>query len=105
MHPSTKENLINLDWNLKGVHSYAFKKYFRDMEEAIGDLNLVQLIITPTWSRMVQDVNKESILDHIYNRDPLSIVKLQFIKPSFGDHQLVLFKIELEKKNARVPFF
>ena len=30
---------FNLYWNLKGVHSYAFKNYFRDMDETLVEFN------------------------------------------------------------------
>ena len=95
---------FNLDWNLKGVHSYAFKNYFRDMDEVLGEFNLVQLINTWTWSRIVQGVQRQSILDHVYSTNPLSITDLKFIKPIFGDHLLVTLKIDIEKPKETITY-
>ena len=45
-------------------------RYFDDFEEVLGEINLVQLIEFPTWSRIVNNVLNESIIDHIYLKDP-----------------------------------
>jgi hypothetical protein len=66
---------FNLDCNMKGVHSYAFKNYFRDMDEALGKFNLVQIINTCTWSGQVQEIHRESILEHVYSSYSFSIVE------------------------------
>ena len=41
---------LNLDWNKKGLNSYAFNHYFDDMDLALDNLNLDQLVNFPTWS-------------------------------------------------------
>ena len=38
------------------------------------DKNLIQLIEFPTWSWIVNDVLIESMLDHIYVKDPTFII-------------------------------
>ena len=95
---------FNLDWNLKGVHGYAFKNYFRDMDEELSEFNLIQIINTATWSRIVRDVLKESILDHVYTSDPLSIMELKFVTPTFGDHKLIMFKFDVEKPPETISY-
>jgi hypothetical protein len=95
---------FNLDWNMKGVHSYAFKNYFRDMDEVLGEFNLIQMINTWTWSRLVQDVKRKSTLDHVYSTDPLQMTDLKLLKPTFGDHMLIMFKYGIEKPKETITF-
>ena len=40
----------------------------------------------------------ESILDHIYVKDPTCVSGIQSTKPLFGDHMLVSITVRLEKK-------
>jgi endonuclease/exonuclease/phosphatase family metal-dependent hydrolase len=62
---------INLDWAKKGQRNYQFQNYFEYMDEKFSDRELMQLVDFPTWSRTVNGVLKESILDHIYTQDPI----------------------------------
>jgi hypothetical protein len=94
---------FNLDWNLQGLHSYASKNYFRDMDEWFGEFNLVQVINMFTWSQIVQDVQIQSILDHVYSPNPLSIMDLKFTKPIFGDHLLVTFSFDTKNQRKQWP--
>ena len=85
---------FNLDWGKKGNHIYPFKRYFEDMDEIFNEMNLVQLVNFPTWSRMVNNTHRESILDHIYVTNPLSTRDLLNFKPTFGDHVLISFNYD-----------
>ena len=82
---------FNLDWGKKSNQTYAFKRYFEEIDVLLNDLNLVQLVNFPTWSRMVNNNLRESILDHIYVSNPLTVRDLKNSKPTFGDHLLVSF--------------
>ena len=73
------------------MNSYAFNHYFDDMDLALDNLNLVQLVNFPTWSRFVHNDLRESILDHVYTNSPTSVVNLHHAVPPFGDHVLPMF--------------
>jgi hypothetical protein len=51
---------------MKGVHNYAFKNYFRDVDEKLAEFNLIQTVTSFTWSRVVQNAHRNSIIDHVY---------------------------------------
>ena len=76
----TSDTLLIGDFNLnyEKVHddNYAYKNMFVDFEEALGEFNMIQLVKFPTWSRIVGDSFRESILDHIYCKDPTRISNL-----------------------------
>ena len=63
------------------------------------DVNLIQLVDFPTWSRIVNNVLRESILDHICVKDPTMVGRVHSTKPCFDDHMLILITLML-KKNA-----
>ena len=58
---------------------------------------MIQLVEFPTWSWIVNNVLLESIIDHIYVKDPTLVSGIQSTKPLFGDHFLVLITVRLEK--------
>ena len=51
-------------------HQATTAGYFDDFDDLLFDENLIQLVEFPTWSRIVNNVLLESILDHIYVKDP-----------------------------------
>ena len=54
---------------------------------------MIQLINQPTWSRIVNNTLRESIIDHIYVQDPTVVTDINLKTPLFGDHKLVIFNI------------
>ena len=84
---------FNLDLNKKGKATYPFKSYFEEMDMAFQNLSLTQIIDFSTWSRCINNVHQESILDHIYCSNPVTINNLYNLKPIFGDHQMLIFNI------------
>jgi hypothetical protein len=82
---------FNLDWSKEGMRNYPYDRYFEEMDETLSWLNLVQMVNFPTWSRFVRDVNRESILDHVYTNCPTSISNLHSVAQHFGDHLLAKF--------------
>ena len=72
-------------------------RYFDDFDEMLGDNNLVQIVEFPTWSRIVNNILLESIIDHIYVEDPTLVGGIHSIKPLFGDHLLISITLRLEK--------
>ena len=55
--------------------------------------NLVQLINFGTWSRVVGQSLRSSIIDHVYVNDVTLINNISHIKPCFGDHVLILVEL------------
>ena len=95
---------FNLDWSKKDLDSYKFKNYFTDMELATGDLNLMQLVNFPTWSRVVNNIIRESTIDHIYASNPTSVHALGSISPFFGDHLMVYVECAKPKINNNTSY-
>ena len=88
---------INLDYVKKHCVNYAYKNLLEDFEETLSHCNLVQIVDTPTWSHIINESLKESLLDHIYVTDPSLIKDISMTKPCFGDHQLVMVDLILKK--------
>ena len=89
---------FNLDNNKKFCSDYVFKNLFEDMNNALGEYNLIQLVEFDTWFRLVENVLKKSTLDHVYVNDATMVSRLEGVKPNFGDHLLVSFAVDLEKE-------
>ena len=83
----------NLDEFRHHDASYRLNNYFESLDSTFDQLKLIQTIDFPTWSRTVNNVKKESLLDHIYTKNPLSPSDLGHCKPLIGDHCLVSFDI------------
>ena len=77
---------------------------FEDFEEELSDLNLIQLVQCSTWSRIVYDCFRDSLLDHIYVTDPKICNVLWTVKPCFGDHLLVSIELNLCKSPVTQTF-
>jgi hypothetical protein len=83
---------FNLDWSTKNKPYYAFKNYFKDFNEVLGGLNLVQVVNFSTWSRTVNYIHKESVLDHVNLINPTNITLMYSVKPTFGDHIMIILE-------------
>ena len=57
---------FNLNYTRRHDVNYSHAKYFEDFDDVLYDKNLIQLIEFPTWSRIVNNVLMESVIDHIY---------------------------------------
>ena len=62
---------FNLDYSKIHDVNYGHKNLFIDFEDELSTFNLILLVEFVTWSRIVGTELKESILDHIYIRDPM----------------------------------
>ena len=61
---------FNLNIGKKNDVNYTNVRYFDYFDDMLGDNNLVQIIEFPTWSHIVNNALLESIIDHIYGKDP-----------------------------------
>ena len=95
---------FNLDWHMKGLHNYAFKNYYNDMDDALSGLNFIQLVKFPTWCRTINNVVKQSTLDHVYSNNFNSVSSIEQIDPISGDHCLVTMNLDSVKPSAQFSF-
>ena len=61
---------------------------------------MIQIVNFNTWSRNINGIRKESLLDQVYVNNSATVINLNFTTPTFGDHVLVKVKVSLkmEKK-------
>ena len=72
---------FNLDDRFKHNIEYRNHKLFTELNETMDRIRLVQLVDFMTWQRVVENVQKESILDHLYTSDP------EVITSTFRNHE------------------
>ena len=90
---------LNLDYNKRFDVQYSHKHYFKILEELIDEKNLIQIVNFDTWSRNINNIQKSSLLDHIYLSNPTKVNNLKSQIPPFGDHVLITFNIHSKIKN------
>ena len=84
---------FNLDFHKKHCINYANRNLFDNFDDLLSDLNLIQMVNCTTWLRIVNNCFKESLLGHIYVNDPTIGNSISTVKPCFGDHLLVIIRI------------
>ena len=88
---------FNLDQNKIYNPNYSHKLYFEALNTAFEPHNLIQIVDFDTWSRIINNETKSSLIDHVYVKDPTSFKNLSAITPPFGDHKLISFTTTIEK--------
>jgi hypothetical protein len=86
---------FNLDYRMQLRSDYPHKQMFLKLTTLIENLNLIQLVDFPTWSRYVRNSLKDSILDHVYINNMALISNVHSITPTFGDHLLIIIDLTL----------
>ena len=84
--------------------NYRYKNMCKEFDDAFQYVNLIQMVEFPTWSRIVNKILCESVLDHIYVTDPTVCGGVHSIKPCFGDHLLVSTMILINKQKIATTF-
>ena len=84
---------FNLDFNKKNDVNYSHKHYFDALETIIEKFNLAQIVNFDTWSRIVMNQKRSSLIDHVYIKNPTKIKNLKNVIPPFGDHLMISFEI------------
>ena len=100
---------FNLNYTLNNNITYNYKRLFDILNVAVTECGLTQIVNFPTWSRNINGVHKESILDHIYLSDITKMVAVTNIIPEIGDHKLIILETsdklvepkKLKKRNWR----
>ena len=76
--------------------NYPRKATFIYLTDFVNQNNLSQLVNFPTWSRTINGIKKESLLDHVYANDTSFVSCVYFKVPTFGDHVLVIVELFLK---------
>ena len=84
---------FNLDDDNRYSLNYRCKNLFEIQNATFDKHHLIQIIEFPTWHRVVNNVLKQSILDHVYVKDPSEVSNIYAIEPLVGDHKLIIFEI------------
>ena len=105
-NPNGRKIIIAGDFNLDNDNRYSsnyrYKNLF-DIQNAIFDNHhLIQIIEFPTWQRVINNVLKQSILDHVYVKDPTHVFNIYSIEPLVGDHKLIVFEIQHKPQPAKI---
>ena len=83
---------FNLDEHKRFEINYSHKHYFEALNNHFDRHNLIQIIDFDTWSRVVNNIPKTSIIDHVYLKDPTSVNNVSALTLPFGDHKLMMLK-------------
>ena len=92
---------FNVDDGKRLDMNFAYRNYFNDIDDTFADFGLIQVIEFETWSRLIGNALKSSILDHVYVTDVTRVSKKFSIKPCVGDHLLVTFVISHSKPKLK----
>ena len=63
---------------------------------------MIQIVNFNTWSRNINGIRKESLLDQVYVNNSATVINLNFTTPTFGDHVLVKVKVSLKMEKKQI---
>ena len=96
---------FNLDAHMSDVPEYHRKIPLDKLNKFALDHNLVQLVEECMWSRIINGVLKESLLDHIYVNNPENELTLSYSVPTFGDHKIITVEFNINSPRNENPIF
>lgn len=88
---------INLDFNKVTCQNYAHRKIYDTWLSFIDRNGLTQNINIPTWSRIIRNTKKESILDHCYSNT--TDLRCDVLDLMIGDHKALFIAGDKPKTN------
>ena len=86
---------FNLDHGRDLRQDYCNMTLLKTLRDFTSEMKLLQVVDFNTWSRSINGIKKESLLDHIYLNNPESLCSVYFDTPIFGDHVLVIAELSL----------
>ena len=93
---------FNLDFNRRHDLNYQYYHLFELYDEKMSRFNLLQLVNTDTWFRTVGNINRSSLLDHIYVSNLSLVTNVVNDKPIFGDHEIVVADLNIIRPKPRI---
>ena len=75
---------------MENINNYNYKIPLNNLMNFALEHSLFQMINFTTWSRVINGVKKESVLDHVYVNCAAIIKNITSIEPTFGDHLLII---------------
>ena len=93
---------FNLDEKRKNEDNYRNHRMFELLNDTFDELELIQLVKFPTWSRFINNSLKTSILDHVYVKDPTNVSNISNFRPAIGDHLCVMFNLSIIKPKPNI---
>ena len=88
---------FNLDAAMQYRLDYPYKLLYNDLITVITNSDLKQLVDFPTWSRNINNVLKQSVLDHVYTNNHQMELNCKSVNPPFGDHLLIIVELDICK--------
>jgi len=92
---------LNLDFLNKDNPLYPQSRLYNEWSNLIDTENLIQLVKKHTWTRIVNNNIKESILDHVYEPSSPEPGRVQLIDTNFSDHKLLSYVTEFRSENFK----
>ena len=86
---------FNLDAKMSNRQDYALKAPLLLLNDFAIENKLLQIVNFFTWSRNINGVREESLLDHVYVNNHATIANVKFETPTFGDHVLIIVNVNL----------
>ena len=84
---------FNLDLKKADDPTYSKINLIEDLHNKLGHHNLNQCCDKNTWSRVINGVVKQSLVDHIYGTQTGIISNLKLIDLVYGDHKMLEFSV------------
>ena len=89
---------FNLDARMDMRPVYDYKVPLSSLTTFALENNLVQMVTETTWSRTINGVRKDSLLDHVYVNNAAIVLSVNLIDPVFGDHSLIVVKLTFKSQ-------
>ena len=91
---------FNLDARMEGRPDYDRKVPLNILMNFALEKNLIQIITETTWSRVINGIKKESVLDHVFVANVASVINVSYKPKLFGDHTLVVVDLIVKPLNV-----
>ena len=87
---------FNLDFAKRHDRTYCRTNLYDAWDECTAELSLIQLIQQPTWRRIIQNVQKSSILDHVYVNNFDNQLSVKTVDTNHSDHLAVILQASVK---------
>ena len=100
--------ILASDFNLDDRERFSlenrYKAIFELQNEVFNTLQLIQLIDFISWHKVINNVLKTSILDHIYVKEPNFVSNITSATPLIGDHKIITYNISSAPESPKVVY-